>query len=74
MIIADTNIWIAYLEGGSGPDVEAFEVALTDQILRMAPVVIAELPQRPGIVGRHRIATCVNSCARPSAWILAQSG
>jgi predicted nucleic acid-binding protein len=49
MIIADTNVWIAYLEGGSGPDVAAFEVALADQVLRMAPVVIAELLSDPAL-------------------------
>jgi predicted nucleic acid-binding protein len=49
MIIADTNVWIAYLEGGSGPDVAAFEVALADQVLRTAPVVIAELLSDPAL-------------------------
>jgi predicted nucleic acid-binding protein len=49
MIIADTNIWIAYLEGGSGPDVEALEVGLADHVLRMAPVVIAELLSDPAL-------------------------
>lgn len=49
MIIADTNIWIAYLEGSPGKDVDAFELALSDQVLRMAPVVLAELLSDPAL-------------------------
>lgn len=49
MIVADTNVWIAYLSGGSGRDVDAFEAALVDHILRMAPIVLSELLTDPAL-------------------------
>jgi prevent-host-death family protein len=51
MIVADTDIWIAYLAGFTGRDVDAFETALTDKVLRMAPVVISELLSDPALTG-----------------------
>jgi predicted nucleic acid-binding protein len=55
VIAADTNTWIAYLSGGKGDDVTLLDMALTDQVLRMIPVVLAELcsdPELPADVGR----------------------
>ena len=47
MDCADTNSWIAYLAGDSGPDVERIEEGLAGRFLVMAPVVLAELLSDP---------------------------
>ena len=55
MIAADTNTWIAYLSGDKGDDVTLLDAALTDQVLRMIPAVLAELwsdPELPADVSR----------------------
>lgn len=43
MIAADTSSWIAFLEGGSGEDVQLLDRALEDRQVVMVPVVITEL-------------------------------
>jgi predicted nucleic acid-binding protein len=47
MILADTNVWIAYLVGVDAPDTQAMDRALEDGVLRMAPVVLAEMLSDP---------------------------
>ena len=49
MIVADTNIWIAYFEGQRGSDVDAMDRSLQDGILRMCPVVLTELFSDPAL-------------------------
>ncbi len=58
MIAADTSILIAYLEGGSGPDIAAIGTAIDDGRLRLPPVVVTELlsypkagPKLDGVIG-----------------------
>jgi predicted nucleic acid-binding protein len=46
---ADTNSWIAYLAGASGPDVDRIEEGLAGRFLVMAPVVLAELLSDPNL-------------------------
>ena len=43
MIAADTSSWIAFLEGGSGEDVQLLDRALEDRQVVMVPVVLTEL-------------------------------
>lgn len=43
MIAADTSSWIAFLEGGSGEDVQLLDRALEDGQVVMVPVVLTEL-------------------------------
>ena len=47
MIAADTNTWIAYLEGTEGPDTQLLDRALADRQVLMAPVVLTELLSDP---------------------------
>jgi len=47
MIAADTSTWVAYLEGGSGEDMQLLERALKDKQVAMAPVVLTELLSDP---------------------------
>jgi predicted nucleic acid-binding protein len=50
VIAADTSTWIAFLEGGSGNDVQMLAKALGDRQVVMAPAVLTELlsdPQLP---------------------------
>lgn len=47
MIAADTSSLIAFLAGGSGPDVEQVVAALADDKLRLPPPVAAELLSKP---------------------------
>ncbi len=47
MIAADTSTWIAYLEGGQGPDTALLDQALADRQVLMLPVVLAELISDP---------------------------
>ena len=42
-MIADTRIWIDFLGGNPGEDIERFRQALKDGRVMMAPVVLAEL-------------------------------
>ena len=43
MIAADTSSWIAFLEGGTGDDVQLLDRALDDCQVVMVPVVLTEL-------------------------------
>jgi predicted nucleic acid-binding protein len=43
VIAADTSSWIAFLEGGSGQDVQLLDRALEDRQVVMVPVVLTEL-------------------------------
>lgn len=47
MIAVDTSTFIAYLGGGTGPDVEATDRALNDQQVAVPPVVLCELLSDP---------------------------
>ncbi len=47
MIAADTSIWMAYLGGGWGKDIELLDKALGDRQVLMVPVVLAELLSDP---------------------------
>jgi predicted nucleic acid-binding protein len=47
MIVADTNVWIAYLLAIDADDTQAMDRALVDGAIRMAPVVLAELLSDP---------------------------
>ena len=47
MICLDTSSLIAFLEGGTGDDVEAVDKALQDQTGTIAPVTLAELLSDP---------------------------
>lgn len=49
MIAADTSTWIAYLEGGTGEDVELLDRALEDRRVLMVPAVLAELLSDPDL-------------------------
>jgi predicted nucleic acid-binding protein len=53
MIAADTSTWVAFLQGGSGPDTALLDKALQNNQLVMVPVVLTELlsdPQLPSVV------------------------
>ena len=55
MIAADTSTVIAYLGGGSGKDVEALDLALSESQMCLPPVVLTELlsdPRLPVAVAR----------------------
>jgi predicted nucleic acid-binding protein len=43
MIAADTNTWIAFLQGTAGEDTDLLDRALDDRQIVMAPVVLTEL-------------------------------
>jgi len=47
MIAADTSTWIAYLQGGTGEDVDLLDRALQERRVLMVPVVLAELLSDP---------------------------
>ena len=47
MIVADTNVWIAYLVGVEADDTKAMDRALLEGAIRMAPVVLAEMLSDP---------------------------
>jgi predicted nucleic acid-binding protein len=47
MIAADTNTWIAYLEGNEGPDTRLLDQALEDRQVLMVPAVLTELLSDP---------------------------
>lgn len=47
MIAADTSVWIAYLEGSGGDDIELLDHALRDRQALMVPVVLTELLSDP---------------------------
>jgi predicted nucleic acid-binding protein len=47
MIAADTNTWIAFFDGATGPDTEALAKALKERQVWMVPVVLTELLSAP---------------------------
>ena len=47
MIAADTNTWIAFFDGTTGPDTEALTKALKERQVWMVPVVLTELLSAP---------------------------
>jgi predicted nucleic acid-binding protein len=49
VIAADTSSWIAFLEGGSGEDVQWLDRALEDRQVVMVPVVLTELLSDPSL-------------------------
>ena len=49
MIAADTNTWIAYLEGQSSEDTVLLDQALIQSQLLMPPVVLSELLSDPSL-------------------------
>ena len=55
MIAVDTSTWIAFLEGGTGNDVQLLDRALEDRQVVMVPVVLTELlsdPKLPSSVAK----------------------
>jgi predicted nucleic acid-binding protein len=52
LVCADTNTWIAYLEGRLGKDVEVLDEALASRSVKMAPVVLSELLSDPKLPAR----------------------
>jgi predicted nucleic acid-binding protein len=46
---ADASTWIAFLEGGTGEDVELLDRALEDRRVLMVPAVLAELLSDPDL-------------------------
>jgi predicted nucleic acid-binding protein len=55
MIAVDTSTWIAFLEGGTGNDVQLLDQALEDRQVVMVPVVLTELlsdPKLPSSVAK----------------------
>ena len=49
MIAIDSSSFIAYLDGSTGPDVEAAELALAHRQAALPPVVLTELLSDPGL-------------------------
>jgi|ERR671923_770723 predicted nucleic acid-binding protein len=49
MIAADTSTWVAFLEGGSGNDVQLLDKAMKERQLVMVPVVLTELLSDPNL-------------------------
>ena len=49
MIAVATSTWVAFLQGDKGADVELLDLALRDQQVVMAPVVLTELLSDPGL-------------------------
>ncbi len=47
MIAADTSLWIAYLQGSGGEDVNLFDEALRNREVMMVPAVLTELLSSP---------------------------
>jgi predicted nucleic acid-binding protein len=47
VIAADTNTWIAFLEGHEGPDTQLLDQALADRQVLMVPAVLTELLSDP---------------------------
>lgn len=47
MIAADTSLWIAYLQGSGGEDVNILDEALRNREVMMVPVVLTELLSSP---------------------------
>ena len=53
MIVADTNVWIAYLKGEEGADVSVLDSAMISGEYVMAPVVLCELLSDPQLGEDH---------------------
>jgi predicted nucleic acid-binding protein len=53
MIVADTNVWIAYLAGETGEDISWLDSALGAEATAMAPMVLAELLTAPALAPEH---------------------
>ncbi len=49
MIAADTSTWVAFLQGSTGNDVQALDLALSNREVLMVPVVLTELLSDPGV-------------------------
>jgi hypothetical protein len=47
LIAADTNIWIAFVDGQARHGVDKLATALRQKLVRMVPVVVAELLSHP---------------------------
>jgi predicted nucleic acid-binding protein len=54
MIVADTNVWIAYLEGDQASDTKLLEIALRFEKAFMLPPVLTELLSEPGLPAQYR--------------------
>jgi predicted nucleic acid-binding protein len=50
MIAVDSSSWIAYLSGASGRDVEALDLAISQEQAVLPPVVLAELFSDPRLL------------------------
>ncbi len=49
MICADTSSFVAYIQGGSEPDVELVSQALAQHLLVFSPVIVTELLSDPNL-------------------------
>jgi predicted nucleic acid-binding protein len=56
MIVADTNVWIAYWTGQSADYIAALDSALSTKSARMLPMVLAELISDPALAPAQRDA------------------
>jgi predicted nucleic acid-binding protein len=54
MIVADTNVWIAYWTGERAGDTDLLDSALEQHAVAMAPMVVSELLSDPALPGRDR--------------------
>jgi hypothetical protein len=54
MIAVDTSSFVAYLEGGSGGDVDAVDAALAQKQVVLPPVVLTEILSNPKLPGDFR--------------------
>jgi len=51
---ADTSTLVAFLQGASGPDVEAFDERLSVNDIVLPPVVLTEFLSEPALPAHHR--------------------
>ena len=54
MLAIDSSTLIAYVQGDSGADVDAFDLGLIGGEIVLPPVVLAEALSQPGLPNRHR--------------------
>lgn len=54
MIAIDSSSFIAYLDGSTGPDVEATELALAHRQAALPPAALTELLSDPALSGELR--------------------
>ncbi len=70
MIACDTNIIVAYLQGGGGADIDLADRALASGELALPPVVLTEILSDPGAPPALRalLADCETLSPVPGYW------